>query len=652
MRFLNTETLRFEHVLDSELHLEENRYAILSHRWGPQEEEVSFEDILSFADISHKKGFEKLKVFCTVASSESCRYGWINTCCIDKRDSVELAEAINSMYQWYRNSKICVVYLEDVPQKQLTDSEWFDKGWTLQELIAPKEVSFFDHDWNFLGKKTDILPGLSQTTKIPEGILNHASELSSCSVAQRMSWAANRTTTRVEDKAYSLMGLFDVNMPMIYGEREKAFLRLQQHIIQKSKDESIFAWNMDFPGSIRAYSGLYAPSPLAYARCSEIIKTDGSRGFSENNGELLIWSKISRRSEGTYIAVLNGNDKTYPYSRIFILIGSISMEGEYFRVRDTRNIGQGLIPAENLTPFQEQQIGVQVDPIKPPVNDILNGFWLWTLRPPGHHQCQTTTLSKCQNHEAGHIFHGGYNKGVTGVVHSDPVHSSDHCGWSKIHWIILGFDKGMNPVLMLANNELSQDPRSGDSQKLQSESGQAMVTRTGSQGFTNLTNLFSGYDGSNPVVGWRTGEEGAWREGNFPRLKESRPWPGGCLMMVVDRKQGVRGRVIKSLNLRVSIDLQPRHDPVVISTKNISNKSPTLNPLSEWVVDITDAGAPCPEEIHGKLWEDHKRRREEARLNLARKWIRSIRESFLYPYARLRGRSQPQIRSDTGSSVS
>lgn len=99
MRFLNTETLRFEHVLDSELHLEENRYAILSHRWGPQEEEVSFEDILSFADISHKKGSEKLKGFCTVASSESCRYGWIDTCCIDKRDSVELAEAINSMYQ-------------------------------------------------------------------------------------------------------------------------------------------------------------------------------------------------------------------------------------------------------------------------------------------------------------------------------------------------------------------------------------------------------------------------------------------------------------------------------------------------------------------------------------------------------------------------
>lgn len=439
---------------------------------------------------------------------------------------------------------------------------------------------------------------------------------------------------------------------MIYGEREKAFLRLQQRITQKSKDESIFAWNMDFPGSIRAYCGLYAPSPLAYARCSEIIKTDGSRGFLENNGELLIWSKISRRSEGTYIAVLSCTDKTYPDSRIFILIGSTSMEGEYVRVRNARFIGQGLIPAENLTSFQEQQIRVQVDPIKPPVNDIFNGFWLRTLRPPGHHQCQTTTLSKCQTHEAGHIFHGGYNKGVTGVVHLDPVHSSDHCGWSKIHWIILGFEKGMNPVLILANNELSQDPRSGDSQKLQTEFEQAMVTWTGSQGFTNLPNVFSGYNESIPFERWKTGEEGAWWEANIPRLDESRPWPDGYLIMTVDRETGVRERVIKSLNLRVSIDLQPRHDPVMISTENISNNSPTLNPLSEWVVDITDAGGPCPEEIHDKFWEDYKRRREEARLNLARKWIRSIRKSFLYPYARLGGRSQPQIPSDTGSSVS
>lgn len=148
----------------------------------------------------------------------------------------------------------------------------------------------------------------------------------------------------------------------------------------------------------------------------------------------------------------------------------------------------------------------------------------------------------------------------------------------------------MNPVLILANNELSQKPRSGDSQRLQREFGQAMVTRTGSQGFTNLTNLFNRYDDWNPFVGWRTGEEGAWREGNFLRLKESRPWLGGCLMMIVDKKQGVRERVIKSLNLRVSIHLQPPHHPVMISTENISNPSPTLNPLSEWVVDITDAG--------------------------------------------------------------
>ena len=123
MRFLNTETLEFEQIPDSELHFEKNQYAILSHRWGLQEEEVSFEDVLSSTDHSHKKGFDKLKGFCRVASSANCRYGWVDTCCINKKDSVELGEAINSMYHWYRSSRLCVVYLEDVPQKKTVDRQ-------------------------------------------------------------------------------------------------------------------------------------------------------------------------------------------------------------------------------------------------------------------------------------------------------------------------------------------------------------------------------------------------------------------------------------------------------------------------------------------------------------------------------------------------
>lgn len=253
MRLLNTRDLQFVHVPDSEIHHDKNQYAILSHRWGADEDEVTFEDVHLSKDISGKKGFSKLKGFCKLALSEGCRYGWVDTCCINKGNSSELGEAINSMYRWYVGSKICIAYLEDVPQRQLLSSSWFDRGWTLQELIGPKTMIFCNHDWHTIGTKIELIAELSRKIKIPESVLSHATKPSACSVAQRMSWAADRITTRVEDRAYSLMGLFDVNLPMIYGELEKAFLRLQQHIIQKSKDESIFAWCTEFPGNWKTY---------------------------------------------------------------------------------------------------------------------------------------------------------------------------------------------------------------------------------------------------------------------------------------------------------------------------------------------------------------------------------------------------------------
>lgn len=114
MRFLNTHTFEFEQVADSELHLEDNQYAILLHRWGADKDEVSFEDINLSTDFSNKKGCKKLEGFCKEASSANCCYGWIDTCCINKGDLSELSEAINSMYRWYYNSKICIAYLEDI----------------------------------------------------------------------------------------------------------------------------------------------------------------------------------------------------------------------------------------------------------------------------------------------------------------------------------------------------------------------------------------------------------------------------------------------------------------------------------------------------------------------------------------------------------
>ena len=329
---------------------------------------MSFEDVRLSTDFSNKKGRNKIKNFCKVASLANCLYGWVDTCCINKGSSSELNEAINSMYQWYQGSKICIIYLEDVPQKQLTDSAWFDRGWTLQELISPKAVTFFDYGWNIIGTKTELIADLSRKTRIPEGILSHATKLSTCSIAQRMSWAANRVTTRVEDRAYSLMGLFDINMPMIYGEREKAFLRLQKHIIHKSKDESIFAWATEFPGNTSTYPGLFAPSPLAYASCSDIVQTQGSRGFSESNGELSMRLRVLPYSSETYCAVLNCTDRAYPDRKAFILIGRTSTKDEYVRVADAKHGGRGLIESDDWTQLQERQIRVQEDPIEPPVN--------------------------------------------------------------------------------------------------------------------------------------------------------------------------------------------------------------------------------------------------------------------------------------------
>ena len=582
MRFLKTDTLEFEQIPDSELHLEKNQYAILSHRWGPNEDEVSFEDVLFSADFSHKPGFHKLKGFCNIAFSENCRYGWVDTCCINKKDSVELGEAINSMYQWYRSSKTCVVYLNDVPQKQLTDSEWFDRGWTLQELIAPNTVLFFDHDWNAIGNKIDLVVDLSRRTRVPEDVLSNAIEPSTCSIAQRMSWAANRMTARVEDRAYSLMGLFDVYMPMIYGERERAILRLQQHIVQKSKDESIFAWDMDFPGSTKVYSGLYAPSPLAYAKCSDIIKTDGSRGFSESNGELSIWSRILPRSPETHYAILNCTRKDFPQKRIFILIGNTSVEGEFIRVRDAISPGRGLIDFNRMISSKGQHLRVIVDPTKPPVNDVVDEFRLRTLQPPDHHQRQTTILSTSQTIKADYLRLNNctqllYFQEVAGILRLDPIKSSDTSEPFKVHWVVFSFDKDFNPVLKLADNRHSQ--------KLRSVFDQAMINGIGS--FENQEFIEALKSSLNT---WTVADSRQPTRYNIPQLGTDLVWPFGSLNLTIDKRAGLQRQVIKCLGLRISIQLQPCHNPTMIPADNVDERSLTIefNPLSEWAVDITD----------------------------------------------------------------
>ncbi|KAI6135420.1 heterokaryon incompatibility protein-domain-containing protein, partial [Pisolithus croceorrhizus] len=235
------------------------RYAILSHRWGA---EVGYEEMTGLMKMEGRKrdevrqraGYQKIIESCKQAKKGGYEWLWIDTCCIDKRSSAELSEAINSMYRWYQNAQVCYAYLNDVEESTFPTEqdnkfdksngwpEWFVRGWTLQELIAPKEVEFFNKDWVHIGDKWRLAPELERITGISRHVLTDGLSGIGLSVAQIMSWAADRKTTRVEDRAYSLMGLFGVNMPMLYGEGKKAFQRLQLEIIHISNDHSIFAW--------------------------------------------------------------------------------------------------------------------------------------------------------------------------------------------------------------------------------------------------------------------------------------------------------------------------------------------------------------------------------------------------------------------------
>jgi len=257
-------------------------YAILSHRWG--EEEVSFAQFsFSPATAEQRKGFEKIKNCATQAKKEDIDWCWVDTCCIDKCSSSELSEAINSIYQWYHNAECCYVYLEDVvfgkeripfiPAGVLVDSKWFSRGWTLQELIAPRKLVFYSSSWVNIGHRRLFSETISYRYGIDVDILDGEASIDSASIAQRMRWASNRETTRVEDIAYSLMGLFDVNMPLLYGEGRKAFLRLQEEIIKRSGDQSIFSW-IDTTATRTTLCGLLARGANEFRHCQNIKRVD------------------------------------------------------------------------------------------------------------------------------------------------------------------------------------------------------------------------------------------------------------------------------------------------------------------------------------------------------------------------------------------
>jgi heterokaryon incompatibility protein (HET) len=234
-----------ENLLDSD---KIPRYAILSHTWGAQE--ITFKDMMDGADKT-KPGSDKIRFCGEQAKRDGLQHFWVDTCCIDKSSSTELHEAINSMFYWYRDAAKCYVYLADVSRPTLDadgqlpcesafrKSRWFTRGWTLQELVAPASVEFFSKEGEQLGNKESLEQYIYDVTGIPVKALR-GSSLSDFSVPERMSWAEKRETTRKEDKAYSLLGIFNVYMSLIYGEgRENAFKRLREEIDKSLKGKSL-----------------------------------------------------------------------------------------------------------------------------------------------------------------------------------------------------------------------------------------------------------------------------------------------------------------------------------------------------------------------------------------------------------------------------
>lgn len=255
MRLLDTRTFQLEEFASAP------DYAIL-HRWlsGRKGEEITFKileksgsTILSDAASTppgskHGASAEKIRGACAVARQQDLRYIWCDNICIDKSSSEELRRALNSMFTWYHEAAICYTYLSDVAfsgsgddmfqsihqdrQRDRQASEWFDRGWTLQELLAPQKMEFYDRAWNLMGSKNGLAGLVGQIAGIkPEYLLSDDDSrylsFREASVAARMSWMAGRTTSAVEDIAYSLLGIFNVNMIPQYGEGVKACSRLQ-----------------------------------------------------------------------------------------------------------------------------------------------------------------------------------------------------------------------------------------------------------------------------------------------------------------------------------------------------------------------------------------------------------------------------------------
>ncbi|GAW19053.1 hypothetical protein ANO14919_085370 [Xylariales sp. No.14919] len=304
------------------------QYAILSHTWISPKDEITYQDFKQRKadienDIFKQKGWAKLKRYCDRAAKDGWEWAWMDTCCIDKTNPADTQEAINAMFRWYQDAGICYAYLEDVdvnitdvnfpPDLDLDDlagkdhvadrtsfrhmalkaflikAKWFTRGWTLQELLAPPFLVFVDRAWRRIGTRESWADEIKEASRIEARHLTsfNPTDFHSCSIAMRLSWASYRDTTVEEDETYSLLGLFGISLPLIYGEgRLRAFNRLQRELIAVYNDDSIFAWK-SLPQSSRYHLGVH------------------QKGYNPGRGVLApsireFWDAFSLKSFGLY----------------------------------------------------------------------------------------------------------------------------------------------------------------------------------------------------------------------------------------------------------------------------------------------------------------------------------------------------------------
>ncbi|RYP40657.1 hypothetical protein DL767_001515 [Monosporascus sp. MG133] len=321
MRLINVKSFKLEEFVDYKT----PPYAILSHTWGDDCEELTIRDVEEGKFDKPGVGSVKFRGSCRQAEKDNLGYVWIDTCCIDKTNQAELSEAINSMFRWYKHASFCYAYLFDVPgddnpQKhgsKFRTSRWFERGWTLQELLAPKDVRFYNSAWGYLGNKGGTMRVvIGKITGVPRQFLLGITELHSASVAQRMSWAAGRDTKRKEDFAYCLLGIFGVTMPMIYGEGgDQAFFRLQEQIMKITRDDSILAWGLSVkespisdPGQVTAVR-ILAVAPSDFANSGQIVSrelpTMPLNPLDLSGGSLRMYLSLLTTSAGKTIGLLN-----------------------------------------------------------------------------------------------------------------------------------------------------------------------------------------------------------------------------------------------------------------------------------------------------------------------------------------------------------